>query len=85
MAHFTGRLGQAVAAYRDALQEYTRDRMPQLWSATEEDLGYALFNRGDFASAAIELEKVVGDGFMSLAPAQVFRTPAAIWNAAQKA
>ena len=34
----TERLEQAVAAYREALKEYTRDRVPYDWAYTQENL-----------------------------------------------
>jgi hypothetical protein len=38
----TERLEQAVAAYREALQEYTRERVPLNWAMTQTNLGNAL-------------------------------------------
>jgi hypothetical protein len=35
----TGRLGEAVIAYREALKERTRDRVPLHWAATQNNLG----------------------------------------------
>jgi hypothetical protein len=32
----TAKLEEAVAAYRDALQEWTRERVPFLWAQTQE-------------------------------------------------
>ena len=40
----TARLEQAVAAYRAALQEWTRERVPLAWAAAQADLGAALAN-----------------------------------------
>ncbi len=37
----TARLEEAVAAYRAALQEYTRDRVPLDWAMTQNNLGNA--------------------------------------------
>ena len=38
----TARLEEAVAAYREALQEYTRARVPLQWATTQMNLGNAL-------------------------------------------
>jgi tetratricopeptide (TPR) repeat protein len=38
----TDRLEQAVAAYRAALTEYTRERVPLQWATTQNNLGGAL-------------------------------------------
>ena len=35
-------LTEAVAAYRAALQEYTRERVPLDWAMTQNNLGTAL-------------------------------------------
>jgi hypothetical protein len=42
----TERLEQAVAAYREALQEYTRERVPLNWAMTQTNLGNALWTIG---------------------------------------
>ena len=38
----TARLEEAVAAYRAALAEKTRDRVPLQWAMTQNNLGVAL-------------------------------------------
>jgi len=38
----TARLAEAVAAFREALQEYTRERAPLDWARTQTNLGNAL-------------------------------------------
>lgn len=38
----TARLEEAVAAYRAALEEYTRERVPLQWATTQNNLGNAL-------------------------------------------
>ncbi|MGH6864040.1 MAG: hypothetical protein ACRECN_07170 [Methylocella sp.] len=38
----TARLEEAVATYREALQERTRDRVPLQWARTQNNLGNAL-------------------------------------------
>jgi TPR repeat protein len=39
-------LGEAVAAYRQALQVYTRELLPQQWATTQNNLGNALSDQG---------------------------------------
>jgi tetratricopeptide (TPR) repeat protein len=43
----TARLEEAVAAYRAALEEYTRDRVPLHWAATQNNLGKTLSSLGE--------------------------------------
>ena len=38
----TARLDEAVAAFREALKEYTRERVPLDWAMTQNNLGNAL-------------------------------------------
>ena len=38
----TARLEEAVAAYREALKERTRERVPLEWAGTQNNLGTAL-------------------------------------------
>jgi hypothetical protein len=38
----TARLEEAVAAFRAALEERTRDRVPLDWATTQNNLGHAL-------------------------------------------
>jgi hypothetical protein len=38
----TARLQEAVSAYRDALLEYTHDRVPLQWATTQNNLKIAL-------------------------------------------
>ena len=42
----TQRLEEAVAAFRAALEEYTRKRVPLDWAATQMNLGNALAELG---------------------------------------
>ena len=42
----TARLEEAVAAYRAALEERTRDRVPLDWAMTQNNLGNALCDAG---------------------------------------
>jgi tetratricopeptide (TPR) repeat protein len=43
-------LEQAVAAYRAALEVYTREQLPQDWATTQNNLGMALSDLGERAS-----------------------------------
>ena len=42
----TGRLEESVAAYRAALEEQTRERVPLDWAMTQNNLGNALLEAG---------------------------------------
>ena len=42
----TARLEEAVAAYRAALQERTRERLPLDWAATQNNLGMHFSSSG---------------------------------------
>jgi hypothetical protein len=62
----TARLGEAVAAYREAPKESTRERVPLDWAMTQrsigkalQTLGYARFYQGDSAAAALDLQEAV--------------------------
>jgi tetratricopeptide (TPR) repeat protein len=55
----TARLEQAVNAYRDALQEFTRERMSLDWALTQNNLGTALWELGKRASGTARLEQAV--------------------------
>jgi hypothetical protein len=46
----------AIAAYRAALQEWTRDRVPLHWAATQDNLGIALRVLGERESRTALLE-----------------------------
>ena len=46
----TARLEEAVAAYREALKESTRERVPLDWAMTQNNLGIAL--RGSASARA---------------------------------
>jgi tetratricopeptide (TPR) repeat protein len=56
----TARLEQAAAAYRAALQEYTRDRVPFAWALTQNNLGTVLFRPGEREGGTARLEEAVG-------------------------
>jgi tetratricopeptide (TPR) repeat protein len=55
----TARLEQAVSAYRDALKERTRERVPFDWAATQNNLGTALRMLGERESSTARLEQAV--------------------------
>ena len=55
----TARLEQAVAAYRNALLERTRERVPLDWATTQNNLGLTLVTLGVRESGTVELEQVV--------------------------
>ena len=53
------RLEEAVAAYRAALEERTRTRVPLDWAATQNNLGNALRTLGERESGTSRLEEAV--------------------------
>ena len=55
----TARLEEAVTAYRDALLEYTRERVPLDWAMTQNNLGNALQTLGARESGTARLEEAV--------------------------
>ena len=55
----TERLEQAVAAYRAALKERTRERVPLDWAMTQSNLGAALQALGKRESGTERLEQAV--------------------------
>ena len=55
----TARLEEAVEAYRDALKEYTRERVPLDWAMTQNNLGNALRTLGERESGTARLEEAV--------------------------
>ncbi|MCX7302621.1 MAG: tetratricopeptide repeat protein, partial [Rhodobacterales bacterium] len=55
----TARLEQAVAAYRAALEQWTRDRVPLDWAGTQMNLGTALQSLGERESGTARLEQAV--------------------------
>ncbi len=55
----TARLEEAVAAYRAALEERTRDRVPLDWAMTQNNLGNALRALGERESGTARLEQAV--------------------------
>ena len=55
----TARLEEAVAAYRAALEEWTRERVPLEWATTQNNLGNALRTLGERESGTARLEEAV--------------------------
>jgi hypothetical protein len=55
----TARLELAVGAYRDALLEYTRERVPLDWAMTQNNLGTALRMLGERESGTARLGQAV--------------------------
>jgi tetratricopeptide (TPR) repeat protein len=55
----TGKLTEAVAAYRGALEERTRERIPLDWAATQMNLGNALRVLGERESGTGKLTEAV--------------------------
>ena len=55
----TEKLEEAVAAYRAALEEYTRERVPLDWARTQNNLGIALATLGERESGTEKLEEAV--------------------------
>jgi tetratricopeptide (TPR) repeat protein len=52
-------LTEAVAAYRAALEERTRARVPLDWAATQNGLGLALFRLGERGGGTARLEEAI--------------------------
>ena len=55
----TARLEEAVEAYRAALKEWTRERVPLDWAVTQNNLGTALSRLGERESGTARLEEAV--------------------------
>jgi tetratricopeptide (TPR) repeat protein len=66
----TARLEEAVAAYRAALEERTRERVPLDWAMTQNNLGIALWALGARESGTARLEEAIGcwDACLQVAP-----------------
>jgi tetratricopeptide (TPR) repeat protein len=64
----TARLEEAVLAYRLALEERTRDRVPLRWAMTQNNLGIALRTLGERESGTARLEEAVAayDGALEI-------------------
>jgi tetratricopeptide (TPR) repeat protein len=55
----TTKLEEAVTAFRDALEERTRERVPLEWATTQNNLGNALKTLGERESGTTRLEEAV--------------------------
>jgi len=55
----TARLEEAVTAFRDALREWTRERVPLDWAMTQNNLGAALWTLGQREGGTARLEEAV--------------------------
>ena len=55
----TATLEEAVAAFREALKENTRERVPLDWAATQKNLGNALTTLGERESGTARLQEAV--------------------------
>ena len=55
----SARLEDAVAAYRAALLEWTRDRVPLQWAMTQNNLGIALRMIGEREKGTVHLEEAI--------------------------
>ena len=55
----TEQLEEAVAAFREALREFTRARVPLDWAATQLNLGEALWRIGERESGTARLQEAV--------------------------
>src|SRR5206468_4113058 len=55
----TARLEEAVAAYRAALEELTRDRVPLDWAATKNNLGTTLWRLGEGGRGAAQGKEAI--------------------------
>ena len=53
----TALLEEAVSAYRDALKEWTRERVPLDWATTQNNLGTALATLGERESGTERCSK----------------------------
>ena len=64
----TARLEEAVAAFRAALEESSRDRVSLQWVATQDNLGNALLSLGQRESGTERLEEAVAvfDGCLTV-------------------
>ena len=55
----TARLEEAAAAYREALEELTRGRVPAEWAAAQMGLGNALSRLGEREGGTARLKQAV--------------------------
>ncbi len=79
----TARLEEAVAAFREALQEHTRARVPLDWAGTQMNLGIALATLGERESGTARLEEAAAAYREALKEFNQARSPH-YWQVAQK-
>jgi tetratricopeptide (TPR) repeat protein len=48
-----------IIAHREALKEYTRERVPLDWAMTQNNLGFALYRLGERESGTAKLDEAV--------------------------
>jgi hypothetical protein len=65
----TSRLEEAVEAYRAALEERRRERVPHDWAHTEKGLGEALFRLGEREPGSVRFN----DAAVPIAPRWKYR------------
>ena len=53
-------LGEGIAAYRKALEVYTRERFPGAWASLQRTLGFCLTERGE-RSSGVERLRLLGE------------------------
>ena len=79
----TARLEEAVAAYRAALLERTRERVPLYWATTQNNLANALSSLGERESGTARLEEAVAAYRAALLEYTRERVPR-VWETTQK-
>jgi hypothetical protein len=55
----TTKVEEAILAYREALKETTRERVPLLWAESQNNLGAALKILGERESSTVRLEEAI--------------------------
>ncbi len=80
----TARLEEAVAAYRAALEERTRERVPLDWATTQNNLGNALSTLGERESGTARLEEAVAAYRAALEERTRERVPLAMGDDAEQ-
>jgi len=55
----TAKLEQAVAAFREALKERTREHVPLDWASTQSNLGFTFMRLGERESETEKLKEAV--------------------------
>jgi len=55
----TARLEEAIAAYHEALKEWTREQVPLDWAMTQNNLGGTLIGLGERDNGTVHLEEAI--------------------------